>query len=169
MKYSMRSNVLFDEKNRRLAYIHASASYLKSKIRSADGEIIIAEFRMNSSYDARDHEYVVTDKSSNVIATAKPQYSDSDDPMLHGWPLNRAPLVDSLNITVNGDDFKLTRIGYPKYEIKDTSGKLVLGLGYSPLMKTWSLNGTNCFSPLLICGIICFCKYLEFENEAVFL
>ena len=22
---------------------------------------------------------------------------------------------------------------------------------------------------LLICGIICFCKYLEFENEAVFL
>ena len=72
MKYSMRSNVLFDEKNNRLAYIHAS-------------------------------------------------------------------------------------------------GKPVLGLGYSPLMKTWSVNGKSCFSPLLICGIICFCKYLEFENEAVFL
>ena len=169
MKYSMRSNVLFDEKNNRLAYIHASASYLKSKIRSADGEIISAEFRMNSSYDARDHEYVVFDRASNVLAAAKPQYSDSDDPMLHGWPLNRAPLVDGLNITLNGNDFELTRIGYPKYEIRDASGKLVLGLGYSPLMKTWSVSGTNCFSPLLICGIICFCKYLEFENEAVFL
>ena len=39
----------------------------------------------------------------------------------------------------------------------------------SSLMKTWSVNGTNSFSPLLICGIICFCKYLEFENEAIFL
>ena len=169
MKYSMRSNVLFDEKNNRLAYIHASASYLKSKIRSADGEIISAELRMNSSYDARDHEYVVFDRSSNVIATAKPQYSDSDDPGIYGWSLNRAPLVDNLNITINENDFELTRIGYPKYEIKDASGRLVLGLGYSPLTKTWSVNGRNCFSPLLICGIICFCKYLEFENEAVFL
>jgi hypothetical protein len=124
---------------------------------------------MNSSYDARDHEYVVFDRASNVLADARPQYSDSDDPLIHGWPLNRAPLVDSLNITVNGKDFELARIGYPKYEIKDESGKLVLGLGYSPLMKTWSVNGTNCFSPLLICGMICFCKYLEFENEAVFL
>ena len=169
MKYSMKSNVLFDEKNNRIAYIHASASYLKSKIRSIDGEIISAEFRMNSSYDARDHEYVVFDRASNVLAAARSQYSDSDDPLIHGWPLNRAPLVDSLNITVNGKDFELARIGYPKYEIKDESGKLVLGLGYSPLMKTWSVNGTNCFSPLLICGMICFYKYLEFENEAVFL
>ena len=169
MKYSMKSNFLYDEKNNRLAYIHTSASYLKNKIRSEDGEIISAEFRMNSSYDARDHEYVITDRASKVLAAAKPQYSDSDDPMLYGWPLNRAPLVDCLNITVNGNDFELTRIGYPKYEIKDASGKFVLGLGYSPLMKTWSVHGNNCFSPLLICGIICFCKYLEFENEAVFL
>lgn len=169
MKYSMRSNVLFDEKNNRLAYIHASASYLRSKIRSADGEIISAEFRMNSSYDARDHEYVVYDRASKVLAAAKPKYSYSDDPELCGWSMNRAPLVDVLNITVNGKDFELTRIGYPKYEIKDASGKPVLGLGYSPLMKTWSVNGTDCFAPLLICGIICFCKYLEFENEAVFL
>ena len=169
MKYSMKSNVLFDEKNNRLAYIHASTSYLRSKIRSPDGEIISAELRMNSSYDARDHEYVVFDRASNILAAAKPQYSDSEDPMLHNWPLNRAPLVDVLNITVNGNDFELTRIGYPTYEIKDASGKLVLGLGYSPLMKVWSVNGTNCFSPSLICGIICFCKYLEFENEAVFL
>ena len=165
----MKSNFLYDEKNNRLAYIHTSASYLKNKIRSEDGEIISAEFRMNSSYDARDHEYVITDRASKVLAAAKPQYSGSDDPMLHGWPLNRAPLVDGLNITVQGNDFELTRIGYPKYEIKDASGKFVLGLGYSPLMKTWSVSGTNCFSPLLICGIICFCKYLEFENEAVFL
>lgn len=169
MKYSMKSNVLFDEKNNKIAYISSSMSYLKSKIRSADGEIISAEFRMNSSYDARDHEYVVFDRASNVLAAAKPRYSDSDDPLLHGWPLNRAPLVDCLNITVNGENFELTRIGYPKYEIKDGSGKLVLGLGYSPLMKTWRVNGDNCFSPLLICGMICFCKYLEFENEAVFL
>lgn len=165
----MKSNFLYDEKNNRLAYIHTSVSYLKNKIRSEDGEIISAEFRMNSSYDARDHEYVITDRASKVLAAAKPKYSDSDDPTLHGWPLNRAPLVDCLNITVNGNDFELTRIGYPKYEIKDASGKFVLGLGYSPLMKTWSVHGNNCFSPLLICGIICFCKYLEFENEAVFL
>lgn len=169
MKYVMRSNTLFDEKNNKRAYIHASASYLKSVIRSENGEIINAELRMNSSYDAHKHEYVMTDNESNVIASARPRYSKDEDPDQNGWPLNRAPLVDEASLTIRGGIYKIIRVGYPKYEIRDSAGRLMLGTAYSPLMKNWNIYASKSLSPEIICAIVIFCKYLEFENDAVIL
>lgn len=170
MKYYLKSKVFYDEKNVRHAYIQSTSSYLKSHIRSADGkEILTTELRMNSSYDARKHEYLLTDSNSKTIASAHPHYATSDTPEIYGWPLCRTPEIDNLSLKVNENSYQIIRIGYPKYEIRDSSGKLVLGLSYSLIAKQWSVYTNNHFAPTIICGIVSFCQYLEFENDAIFI
>lgn len=167
MKYSMRSNILFDENNNRCARVSSSASYLKNKICSSAERMLNTELRMNSSFDANDHEFILTDSDAKVIAYAKPRYSKSEDPHLNGWPLNRAPLVDEAILKIEGEVYVITRVGYPKYELRDSNGVLVLGAAYSSLMRNWSIYTKDRFTPDIVCAIVVFCKYLEFENEAV--
>ena len=170
MKYYLKSQIFYDEKNNRRAYIQSTPTYLKSYIRDSDGnEMLTAELRMNSSHDARRHEYLLTDSNLKTVASARPYYAESDTPEIYGWPFCRTPEIDNLSLKVNENSYEIVRIGYPKYEIRDSLGNLVLGLSYSLIARQWNVYADNHFTEAIICGIILFCQYLEFENDVIIL
>lgn len=81
----------------------------------------------------------------------------------------RTPEIDNLSLKVNENSYEIVRIGYPKYEIRDSLGDSVLELRYSLIARQWSVYTDNHFTAPIICGIILFCQYLEFENDVIVL
>ena len=109
-------------------------------------------------------EYRLTDSTGKEYMKAYPHYAPEDDPSINGWPLNRLPRIDTLEIDMNRH-YVMTMLNASNYSLCREDGKEVMRIIHRGLIGGWHIEECAGFSLEIICGLYEFCRYLEQENE----
>ncbi len=170
MKYIMKAGVLY-QKDRVTVRIKSSLASPAKKVLSAEGHLLLQtdicnmEVPPDRQGDVRFREYIMTAGQEKPLATAKPNYTEGDDPMAVGWPVCRLPRVDNAQVQINGRTYCLTMQNGQNYLLTESSQKIVIQILHRGLIGGWDIEAEEDFSPDVICGIFIFCRYMEQENE----
>ena len=172
MQYTIKAGILYkNEPQRALARIKSALIGPQRKIFSIAGELLsTADVRYfdeskASSGDVRNREYILTDNGNQLICSARPGYSDGDDPKAVGCTICRMPRVDHANIVVNGEEYLLTMHNSQNYSLINAHNSEVLRIMHKGIAGGWAVEDICDFVPKIICGIFIFCRYIEQENE----
>lgn len=128
MKYIMKAGVLY-QKDRVTVRIKSSLASPAKKVLSAEGHLLLQtdicnmEVPPDRQGDVRFREYIMTAGQEKPLATAKPNYTEGDDPMAVGWPVCRLPRVDNAQVQINGRTYCLTMQNGQNYLLTESSQK----------------------------------------------
>lgn len=172
MNYTMKSGILYEEEtSQALATIKSVLMGSTKKIYADNSESSLStdirgmDAGQEHSGDVRFKEYVLTDQDQNILALAHPGYADGDDPTVTGWPICRMPRTDHAQILIGDREYLLTMHNSQNYSLKDMHGAEVLKIIHRGISGGWRLEGNHDFTPVLLCGLFTFCRYIEQENE----
>ena len=146
----------------------------EKKIYSANDSILMytdianLELPPNKAGNVRYRQYILFDGSGNKCAVANPDYAEGDDPTVVGWPLCRMPRVDHAKVVFDKNEYLLVMQNNQNYLLSDKSGKSVMQIFHRGIVGGWNIEAMDDFAPEIICGIFVFCKYIEQENEFLF-
>lgn len=132
------------------------------------------EYRVESYVDAEQYdpltlegkEYRMFDPEGNKCLCAHPHYAAEDDPEVNGWPINRLPRIDTLEVDMKRH-YILTMYNPSNYALKDDRGNEVLKFMHRGLIGGWTVEDEAGFTPEILCALFTFSRYLEHENEFV--
>ena len=134
------------------------------------GEEYLVESAVDSKrYDPltlKGKEYRMTDSEGRKCLYAYPHYAAEDDPKVNGWPINRLPRIDTLDVVMK-QHYTLTMYNPSNYSLKDDRGNEVLKFMHRGLIGGWTVEDEGGFSPEILCALFTFSRYLEHENEFV--
>ena len=105
MEYIMKSGNLFLN-DTLLVRIKSTFAGSEKKIFAADGELLMLtdicnlKAPLNERGNIRYRQYAMLDRNGKECAVAKPDYAESDDPAVVGWPICRMPRVDHAQICI---------------------------------------------------------------------
>ena len=79
--------------------------------------------------------------------------------------LSNTSKVNHIFVVMNNVDYVLNRVSRQLYELCDDYGKVIMKIKHRGIQGGWYIETFSPFKPDIICGIFCFCRYLEQENE----
>lgn len=169
MQYIMKSGTLYQEDVPAvLAKMKSAMIGSQKKIyNNADELLLEARIRETKAHtaDVRNREYILTDRTGKVAASAFPGYADGEAPEVAGWPVCRMPKVDRANITLNGAEYVLRMQNNRNYTMTINDHGEVLRITHRGSAGGWMLEDSCGFAPEILCGLFAFCRYIEQENE----
>lgn len=141
---------------------------LQGEAPALTADIRFTDDAQNRRGDVRCSRYVLVDAQGQICASAQPGYAAGEDPDVAGWPLCRLPRVDHAQAVVLGERYTLTMHNSQNYSLKDADGREALRVMHRGLVGGWTIEDARGFSPEILCGLFVFCRYIEQENEFMF-
>ena len=117
------------------------------------------------SGDVRNKRYVIRDMEGHTYASGRPEYANSEAPEKKGWPVNRLPMADDVDMYMEDRHFHIHMNNSRNYDISDGKGAHSMNIRHKGLKGGWDIETEGRLKPEDICGIFVFCRYLERENE----
>lgn len=170
MEYIMKSGNLFLN-DTLLVRIKSTFAGSEKKIFAADGELLMLtdicnlKAPLNERGNIRYRQYAMLDRNGKECVVAKPDYAESDDPAVVGWPICRMPRVDHAQICIGKKEYLLSMQNSQNYFLSEKQGKTVVQITHRGLCGGWDIDAADDFAPEIICAIFVFCRYIEQENE----
>ena len=175
MEYHMRAGVLYNGTgDRSLASIRTVFHSQEKKIFGPDGKLLArTTIRQRLGLSGAENgvekrEYVLYGQQEEECAVAHPAYCDQDAPERTGWPVCHTPLADHAQLLLKGQKGLLKMCDGAHYTLCGADGRLLLQLTHRGMLGGWDLRGPEGFSAEFLCGLFVFCRYLEKENEMLY-
>lgn len=176
MKYKMKSGVLFSEDGQRpLMKIKGTiGSNIKSILNSQDVTVYKTMITPVNA-DEKDageignRQYIAVGENSEICFSAVPEYSESDDPAVNGWPVCRMPRVDTARLELNGKSYIIVMQNSQYYYISDENGTKAAEIMHRGIGGGWNIESKGEFKAEQLCVLFVFCRYIEQENEFIVL
>ena len=172
MRFTMKNGVLTGKTNQQTqAVLKGALVGVQKRIYAKDGTLALrTDIRRTTaskvqSGDVRAREYILLTPSGTEYATARPGYSQKDDPAEVGWPVFRAPRVDHAHVFCSGNEYRLTAGKDRNYTLLDPSHRTVAEFRRKGLISGWDVEAEDGFPAEILCAIFVFCQYLRQENE----
>ena len=171
MRYCMRGGVLTVEGGKSLMKLKSLFSSPEKRVLSMNDEPVAKTIIRSRAHkaandaDVRSHAYVLLDDLGIEIAVACPDYAEGDDPIVVGWPICRMPKVDHAWVDMGETTYLLHMFSSQNYQLMDKEGRIAVRIVHRGLTGGWNIDATDPFSPVFLCGLFAFCRYIEQENE----
>lgn len=172
MKYLMKSGTLYDETGAcPLARIRNGLVGPARRVLLPDDTVVVhtdvraIDAAPEHRGDARCSEYVLLDRQDRIIASARPNYAEGENPDTAGWPIHRLPRVDHALVSLGDADFLLMMHNSQYYALRDGGGQELLRILHRGVCGGWTLEDEHGFTLEMLCGLYVFCRYIEQENE----
>lgn len=171
MKYYIKSGSLYrkkDEQSMTRIVTVKDPVFTAKKCLEAENKEYYTDIRLpKTAGNLNDSEYVLCGKSRNCIASAKPKF----DPDIHDWSVTQVLHVNCAAVEIKGIPYKLHMLNSQNYRLTRNDSTIAVEIIQDGISGGWTVNIENEteFEPVILSGIFFFCRYLEKENEYVFL
>lgn len=171
MQYMMKSGILFDANEKKIAQIKGTFGRVMKTIFLSDSsmqyqaDIDIIDVPGKKNADIHNRVYVLKNDRGEVLMEAHPGYAKDDDPDKVGWPICRAPKVDHAEVRTADNIYILVMHNSQNYALQSKNGTPVLQIMHKGISGGWTIDTTENFCAEVICGLFIFCRYIEQENE----
>lgn len=172
MRYQMKGGALYRQgEETPLAKIRGGVCGPEREIICPEGNIVlrtdihVTESPHRQWGNVHWREYVMYSEPKSLWACARPKYADGEDPSEGGWPICRMPRVNHALVTIENKPYELTMESSRSYCLQDQLGKTLVTVTHRGIAGGWDVDADEEFTPILLCGLFVFCRYLEQENE----
>ncbi|WP_077611389.1 hypothetical protein [Clostridium sp. Marseille-P2415] len=171
MKYYIKSGSLYrikDEQSMTRIVTVKDPAFTTKKCLEAENKEFYTDIRLhNTAGNLNDSEYVLYDKSKNCIAAAKPKF----DPDIHDWSVTQVLHVNCASVDIKGIPYELHMLNSQNYRLTRHDSTIAVEIIQNGISGGWTvtIEKENEFEPVILLGVFFFCRYLEKENECVFI
>lgn len=167
MKYVLKSSVLYRE--------DIPAARIGRRLGTAERDIYVPDGThmmhtriadsADSTGDVRSRRYILEDLRNHTEIEAVPGYAEDEDPKVYGWPLSHIPRTDRADLKIMDQPYRLVMLNSQNYALYGEDGKAAVQIVHRGISGGWNIEAGRQFSPVLLCGLFVFCRYIESENE----
>ncbi len=172
MFYILKSGFLYEESTgAKVAQIKNNLCDSKKNIFLLDEsnmfqtDVIVKDDTDKKQGDVRTKSYLLNNMKNDILIKAEPQYAETDNPDLVGWPISHLPKVDHATVKIGNISYELVMHNSQNYALVDENKDIVMQIMHQGIMGGWKLDSKEEFSPEMLCGLFVFCRYIEQENE----
>ena len=113
--------------------------------------------------NAGGRRYLLLDASGSTVGFAVPECAPGEDPD----PLCRMPKIDRARLNLHGAEYELVMESPQRYVLLSEDAAIV-HITHRGLSGGWDIAAPAALSPADLCALFAFSRYIEKENEYLF-